>query len=37
MKERDLTFEFITTGVNKAYKLLIRENGELVEELTLQK
>ena len=37
MKERDLAFEFITTGVKKVYKLLIRENGELVEELTLQK
>lgn len=37
MKERDLTFEFITNEENKTYKLLVRENGDVVEEFTLMK
>ncbi|HKZ65748.1 MAG TPA: DUF4440 domain-containing protein [Chitinophagaceae bacterium] len=35
MKERDLCFEFIKSGKNKDYKLLVRENGEIVDELTM--
>lgn len=37
MKERDLTFEFIKNEANKDHKLVVRENGEVVEELTIQK
>lgn len=37
MKERDITFEFITGGDHKVQKLLVRENGEIVEELEKQK
>lgn len=37
MKEQDLTFEFIKNGQNKVYRLLVREHGEIVEELTLLK
>jgi len=33
MKERDLTFEFVKDEENKNYKLVVRENGEIVEEL----
>ena len=37
MKERDLMFEFIKNEANKDYRLVVRENGEVVEELTIQK
>ena len=37
MKERDLTFEFIKKGGDKDYSLVVRENGEVVEELARQK
>ena len=37
MKERDLTFEFIKNEKNKVERLLVRENGEIVEQLTFQK
>jgi hypothetical protein len=37
IKERDLSFEFIKSGKNKDYKLLVRENGEIVDELTMEK
>lgn len=37
MKERDLTFEFIKKGGDKDYRLVVRENGEVVEELPRQK
>ena len=37
MTERDITFEFIKNEKNKVARLLVRENGEIVEELTLQK
>ena len=37
MKERDLTFEFIKNEANKDYRLVVRENGEVVEELAKQK
>jgi hypothetical protein len=36
MKERDLSFEFTKSGKNKDYKLLVRENGEIVDELTME-
>jgi hypothetical protein len=32
---RDLTFEFIKNDKNKIYKMLVRENGKLVEETVL--
>lgn len=32
VKERDLSFEFLKNEKNKASKLLVRENGQLVEE-----
>jgi len=37
MKERDITFEFMKNGKDKVDKLLVRENGEIVEELIFQK
>jgi hypothetical protein len=37
MKERDLTFEFIKNSGDKDYKLVVREHGEVVEELIKQK
>lgn len=37
MKERDLTFEFIKNSGDKDYKLVVREHGEVVEELSKQK
>lgn len=37
MKERDLTFEFIKKGGDKEYRLVVRENGEVVEELIAQR
>lgn len=36
-KERDLTFEFVTDSHGKVTKMLVRENGELVEETLPQK
>lgn len=37
MKDHDLSFEFIKNRENKVHKLLVRENGEIVEELIVQK